>query len=152
MGQYPESCVCAIFDLDGTLADVGHRRHHVATRPKNWAAWNAAMGDDKPVEPIQRLLFMLHAAKYRIVICSGREVVFRENTERWLRDHLIPFDAIYMRAAKDHRDDGTVKSELLDQILADGWLPWIVFDDRSRVVDMWRERGLTCLQCAPGDF
>jgi probable HAF family extracellular repeat protein len=26
------------------------------------------------------------------------------------------------------------------------------FDDRNRVVDMWRSLGLTCLQVAPGDF
>jgi DNA transposition AAA+ family ATPase len=25
-------------------------------------------------------------------------------------------------------------------------------DDRDRVVDAWRDLGLVCLQCAPGDF
>ncbi len=57
-----------------------------------------------------------------------------------------------MRPEKDYRDDGTIKAELLDKILADGWEPWLVVEDRQRVVDMWRARGLTCLQCAPGDF
>ena len=27
-----------------------------------------------------------------------------------------------------------------------------VFDDRQKVVDMWREIGLTCMQVAPGNF
>ena len=27
-----------------------------------------------------------------------------------------------------------------------------VFEDRKRVVDMWRENGVTCYQVAPGDF
>lgn len=27
-----------------------------------------------------------------------------------------------------------------------------VFDDRSSVVTMWREHGVTCFQVAPGDF
>ena len=27
-----------------------------------------------------------------------------------------------------------------------------VVDDRQKVVDMWRENGLTCFQVAPGDF
>ena len=27
-----------------------------------------------------------------------------------------------------------------------------IFDDRSKVVDMWRDNGLTCMQVAPGDF
>jgi len=27
-----------------------------------------------------------------------------------------------------------------------------VFDDRDKVVNMWREIGLTCMQVAPGNF
>ena len=27
-----------------------------------------------------------------------------------------------------------------------------VFDDRTKVVNMWRENGLSCFQVAPGDF
>ena len=26
------------------------------------------------------------------------------------------------------------------------------FDDRDKVVNMWRENGLTCMQVAPGNF
>jgi len=33
-----------------------------------------------------------------------------------------------------------------------GWDPQLVFDDRTSVVDMWRSRGLTAVQVAPGDF
>lgn len=31
-----------IFDIDGTLADIAHRRHHVETKPKNWSAFQVA--------------------------------------------------------------------------------------------------------------
>jgi hypothetical protein len=27
-----------------------------------------------------------------------------------------------------------------------------VFDDRDKVVKMWRENGINCFQVAPGDF
>jgi hypothetical protein len=27
-----------------------------------------------------------------------------------------------------------------------------VFDDRDKVVNMWRKRGIPCFQVAPGDF
>lgn len=30
--------------------------------------------------------------------------------------------------------------------------PKLVFDDRTRVVDMWRQEGLRAVQVAPGDF
>ncbi len=34
----------------------------------------------------------------------------------------------------------------------DHWSVQFVMDDRQRVVDMWRSKGLKCLQVAPGDF
>ena len=36
----------AVIDIDGVLADVGHRLHHIQGRPKDWAAFFAAAGDD----------------------------------------------------------------------------------------------------------
>ena len=39
-----------VVDLDGVLADVRHRVHHVERRPKDWAAFFAAATDD-PVLP-----------------------------------------------------------------------------------------------------
>jgi hypothetical protein len=45
-----------------------------------------------------------------------------------------------------------IKGEILDQMLVDGYTPTIAVDDRNQVVDMWRARGLRCLQVAPGDF
>jgi hypothetical protein len=45
-----------------------------------------------------------------------------------------------------------VKKALLEQIHVDGFSPWLVLDDRDAVVKGWRNLGLTCLQCAPGDF
>lgn len=143
---------CVIFDIDGTICDLSHRRHHVATKPKNWKAFNEALHLDVPNEPVVRLLNTFADADHKIVLCSGREAVFREQTEEWLAEHKVAYHALYMRPAKDYRDDGTVKGELLDVILADGWKPWLVIDDRDRVVAMWRARGLTCLQCAEGNF
>ena len=32
-----------IVDIDGTISDVEHRRHHLMAKPKNWKAFNAAM-------------------------------------------------------------------------------------------------------------
>lgn len=141
---------CVIVDLDGTLCDVTHRRHHVLNKPKNWAAWNAGIIADKPHGPILQLLARFEAQE--VVLCSGREEVFRAVTQEWLGKHGVGYDALYMRGEKDYRDDGIVKGELLDRILADGYEPWLVIDDRKRVVDMWRSRGLMCLQCADGEF
>lgn len=143
---------CVVFDLDGTIADISHRRVYVENKPKNWAKFNATICDDIPNEPVVQLLRALHASKNPIVICSGREAVSKKVTVDWLARHDIPYSAIYMRRAKDYRQDDVVKADLLDELMNDGWYPWIVVDDRDRVVNMWRQRGFTCLQCAPGAF
>ncbi len=144
---------CILVDVDGTIADNGQRQHWVQSKPKNWKAYNATMIDDKP---IMNVINTIHALKahlgYAIVIVSARDGQFLETTSKWLNMHDVQYDQIYMRATQDYRDDAIVKSELLDQILAEGWDPHIVFDDRNKVVAMWRERGLQCFHVAPGDF
>lgn len=140
-----------IFDIDGTIADVSHRLPHLDKDPPDWKAFNRDIGDDTVHEPILRLLTTLKRTNC-IVLCSGRDAGFKRHTELWLTYNLVPYDALYMRPAGDRRKDHIVKMELLDQIIADGFQPWLVVDDRGSVVKAWRARGLTCLQCAPGDF
>lgn len=142
-----------IFDMDGTLADVTHRRPFITgTGKKNWAAWNERMGDDPPNMPIAALARMMAASGSTIIVCTGRHEEYRRLTETWLLLHEIPAHRVYMRPSKDSRADHVVKLELLARIRDDGFDPVLVVDDRSSVVAMWREAGLTCLQCAPGDF
>jgi FMN phosphatase YigB (HAD superfamily) len=141
-----------IFDMDGTLADVEHRRAHIRAKPKNWAAWNAGIGDDQPRPEIVHLAQMYHREGFEIIVCTGREENARVVTESWMLHHGVPCHALYMRANKDYRADDEVKAELLARIRADGFAPKIAVDDRNRVVAMWRAAGLICLQCAEGDF
>lgn len=140
-----------IFDIDGTLADTRHRQHYMLTKHKNWPAFYAAMSDDPPRSDVVELLRAL-AASYRIVLCSGRPANYRDATVTWLKDHRIPFWDLHMRAEGDFRDDTVVKREMLSLIRVVHGDPFLVVDDRDKVVAMWRAEGLTCLQCAPGDF
>lgn len=142
-----------IFDIDGTLADCSHRRQFVATKPKNWAAFEAGQSADGVLTRVRDTLYDFHQAGVKIVLCSGRNDHTREQTIQWLAHNQIPFHALYMRKSKDTRQDYIVKEELLDQLIADGYIDIImVFDDRQQVVDMWRRRGLIVHQVAEGDF
>ena len=141
-----------IFDMDGTLADVAHRRHHVQKKPKNWPAFNAAMREDAPNTPIIEMARVFADAGWDVLICTGREERYRRVTEEWLSRHAVPYARIYMRPTGDYRPDHVIKMEILDAIRAQGFDPHISVDDRNSVVAMWREAGLTCLQCAEGDF
>lgn len=142
-----------VADIDGTLANVDHRRPFISSRPKNWAAWNAAMSRDTVNEDIRWMLFRFQSdPNVRIIICSGRSDDTRDVTENWLYDKEIMYDQLYMRTAKDHRQDSIVKVELLQQIRYDYGNPYLWIDDRDQVVKAIRAEGVRVLQVAPGDF
>jgi hypothetical protein len=143
--------VIVAFDLDGTLALIEHRLHLIRSKPKNWPAFFRACAHDAPNVPVVGAAHALRSAGHRIEIWSGRSDIVRPQTECWLKQHEISFSVLRMRKEGDYRDDAVVKGEWLDSLPPDQ-RPVLVFDDRQRVVDMWRSRGVICCQLAPGDF
>jgi hypothetical protein len=140
-----------VCDIDGTLADCEHRRQFVATKPKNWAAFNAGAKNDLPILPVLNIIKLIRADRdSRLIICSGRESIYRPATEIWLARYGIGYNALYMRATKDYRSDAVIKEELLAKMREDGYRPTVVFDDRKRVVDMWIRNGLFVFDVAQG--
>jgi len=149
--KYPVNCV--LFDLDGTLFDVEHRRRYVQVEPKNWDAFNAACVLDKALPHVKLLHDMIYMFGYKIIYCSGRSDEFLPQTLGCLfSEYQVTHPDLRMRKAKDRRSDDIVKKEILDEILAEGYNPVFAVDDRDQVVKMWRENGIPCFQCAPGDF
>lgn len=142
-----------IFDIDGTLADIEHRRHHLDEEKPNWHAFNNEMGEDTPNKPIVALYKTLwDSGNYELILVSGRAEEHRKITENWLVWNEIPFERLLMRPLKDFRADYIIKEEILDKLRAEGKEILFTVDDRKQVVDMWRRNGITCLQCAEGDF
>ena len=139
-----------IFDIDGTLADVSERIHHVRKKPKNWPAFFEGMAQDKAIHSMVRLCNILYASGIRIVLCSGRNEEHRAQTVEWLAGQGVKYHDLLLRRSNDRRSDTEVKRELLGTVDKSKIL--FVVEDRSRVVEMWRSEGLVCLQCAPGEF
>jgi hypothetical protein len=55
-----------------------------------------------------------------------------------------------MRPVSDNRPDEQLKKKWLNELsVAERASIIAVFDDRQKVVDMWRKNGLTCFQVAP---
>ena len=166
-----------ICDLDGTLCNIEHRLHFVRPPPlidvlgiqdaddlaekhtkfkKNWNGFFKAMSEDTPHQWCVDIL--KHMSKDRtIIFCSGRPDNYRKETYAWLEKHglteKLQFDVyLYMRPRGDQRQDNIVKEIILDFEILPRFKPYLMIDDRQQVVDMWRKRGYTCLQCAPGGF
>ena len=141
-----------IFDMDGTLADVSHRKHFVENKPKNWDAFYKAMINDKPNSPVIMIARLLKAAGHRILIATGRPRRYQIPTLRFLDTVSVSYDAIYLRGDNDYRPDTVVKEFMLRKMKNDGYSPTIAFDDRKSVVEMWRLHDLFVFQVAEGDF
>ena len=140
-----------VFDLDGTLADCTHRLHFLETRPKDWDGFNAACHLDPPHGPVVALYRALHRSGVSVCILTGRSEDQRAKTRLWLQKHDL-VGALFMRPVGDHREDAELKREWLGRERARGCTPDLVFEDRARVVQMWRDEGIHCMQVAPGDF
>jgi hypothetical protein len=130
-----------LFDVDGTLANNNHRQQWVKTKPKNWAAYNQNMEKDTLILPVAKVFTALKVAGFKIICTTGREEDKREITEQWLHDNLVYPDQLIMRKSKDYRDDGIVKTEMLEEITKDNVIVGI-FDDRPKVLRAWRTKGL----------
>lgn len=193
-----------IFDLDGTIALIEHRRKYVTLLPgsavmvqgksaiyagpnekipgdywidhgpgvgtyswhpsdvkfkPNWPAFFAACVHDEPNTPVIRVLHSLMYSAADIRIFSGRSDEVREQTVQWLLLHTSLYArelntvTLRMRKEGDYTPDEVLKKQWLDELpTRDRMRLMAVFDDRDKVVKMWRDNGVACFQVAPGEF
>lgn len=139
-----------IFDLDGTLADVQHRRHYVEGGKKNFNSFYRACVNDKPNLPVICVAQALHTTGYSIWIFSGRSDLVKSETENWLSSHDVPYSKLLMRKDGDYTPDDVLKWSWMEPDWKDRIL--CIYDDRKKVVDMWRSKGIPCFQVAEGNF
>jgi len=137
----------AVVDIDGVLADVRHRLHHVRSNPKDWNAFFAAAPADpvldQGVETAARL-----AEVFEIVYLSGRPERCREDTLAWLRRYDLPDGRVLLRPQGDHRPARLLKVETLDRLSADRRVAVFV-DDDPQVLEAARVAGYDVL---PADW
>ena len=146
-----------IFDLDGTIALINKRRE-LSSKPNGKFDWDIFFNPknidlDEPNFPVINILKSLKNSGYKIVILSGRLETTKKATINWLNKYNVVFDDFKMR-----KNSPTGKY-ISDVELKRGWLKEIgkenvqfVFDDRNKLVEMWRNHGLTCFQVNEGDF
>ena len=143
-----------IFDLDGTLALNGHREYLVQGEHKNWQAFFRACVDDAPNYPVIKTFHLLQRlGSIDIVVWSGRSDEVEKETRDWLDDNEIFPDSLLMRRAGDFTPDEVLKRKWYEELGSHDKARLVaVFDDRDKVVAMWRSIGVACFQVAPGKF
>ena len=140
----PDTLPLAVIDLDGVIADVRHRLHHIDGAKKNWPAFFAEVGSDD-VLPEGRAVVDRLAGDHEILYLTGRPERTRPATEDWLTRHELPRGRVIMRRDDDRRPARMVKPALL-RSLSRGRQIAVVVDDDPAVCDALRAQGWPVLQ------
>jgi hypothetical protein len=133
----------AVVDVDGVLADVRHRLHHVTGHPKDWPAFFAGAADDGLLAEGEHTVRRL-AEVYEVVYLSGRPERLRQVTERWFGSHALPEGRLLLRPPGDFRPSRVWKVEMLES-LAQTRTVVVLVDDDPRVLDSARRAGFDVL-------
>ena len=142
-----------ITDIDGTLADISHRRRFVRDGKKDWKSFlsPSEVAKDAPNIPVIGVVNSLAASGFKIVAFSGRNEFLRQTTDQWFQTHGVSVHESFFRADGDYRRDDIVKEEMFhDVVNMAGHPPLFVIDDRKQVVDMWIRLGVFVFDVAQG--
>ena len=131
-----------VVDLDGTLVDVRDILHHVAGEERDFHAFHAASKDAPPHADVVDAVRAAHHAGRAVLVVTSREFIWRDLTLDWLAAHDVPHDQLVMRIVGDYRADHVVKAEMLDGLLADGYVVVEAWEDSDDIVELWRSRGI----------
>lgn len=142
----PNKQDCIICDLDGTLC------LHNGRSPFDYSK----VSTDIPNSDLISLLNIL-SIKYTILFVSGREGTFecRKDSMEWVSNNYgFPVDSshFFFREEGDMRPDDIVKEEIYTNYIEPEYNAVAVFDDRNKVVDMWRKHNLLTCQVNYGEF
>ena len=135
----PKAVIC---DLDGTLAI------HQGRSPYDFEKCDTDVVNDA----VRRVIKLFDADGATIIYVSGRDDSARDKTYDWLMRNDCPDGPLYMRETGDTRNDAVVKLEIFNEFIRGSYDVWLTIDDRDRVVKLWRDLGLTCLQAGYGAF
>lgn len=135
---------CIIVDIDGTIAEADNRNIYDLSR----------VHTDSPRTEIIKIIrgYIDYYDDINVLVVSGRDGKSLTETSEWLNTHFPFWNMLYMRGEGDNRCDSIVKEEIYLNHININYNVLAVFDDRKRVVDMWRKHKLNVLQVAEGDF
>jgi hypothetical protein len=147
-----------ICDIDGTIANISHRVELIPTevdkKQRDWKPFNEAGQHDVPYDHVVTLLRVFEEIGWVIILSTGRQELYKRETQDWLHKHNVPYHELFMRPKGDLRSDTEIKKDHYATLISMQDLDiQFVLEDRDKMVKMWREEiGLPCFQVKPGDY
>lgn len=132
----------AVIDIDGVVADVRHRLHHLEP-PRSWRSFFAAADQDELLAEGARLVVEL-AVDHEIVWLTGRPEWLRDTTLQWLVRQGLPGREAHLRPNHDHRPARLYKLGVLRRLAPRGIAAFV--DDDVEVIDAARAAGYPAVQ------
>lgn len=143
-----------MFDLDGVIADGGHRQHFLAAErsaDKDWAGFFNACVDDPVIEQGRRLVGAI-SEEFCVVILTARIHEIRDKTVAWLATNEVRHDWLILRGHREGAPSTEWKRGQLQQLQAAGADVELALDDDPRNTAMLRELGVTAMYIHSGYY
>ena len=134
--------------------------HNYRPWKPDWKSFYEACDQDKPISYTLEILINCVLSGRKVEIWSGRCESVREKTMLWIQKNLFsnyrlisrelmddPELKLKMRPEGDCTPDNVLKEQWLDEVLSKGKKIDFVFDDRPKVIRMWRRRGIFVFNC-----
>lgn len=141
----------ALWDIDGVLADCRHRLEHVRGKNRDYDLFHSLCDKDPLIEHYAHIMVGWRRLEpwNRVALVTGRTDNERVRTLEWLKRHkLFPryVDELHMRPHGDSSPSEDFKSAVLSSFNAarDRAVAYAV-DDRQKIIDMYRARGVPTL-------
>lgn len=136
-----------IFDLDGVLQDPKSRIQF--WKNKQYEKFNSIADLDDPIKDTVALCKILLNANYFIIFLTGRTEDYKNDTIVWLENNLNIHEGnqniqLIMRPINNIYSDAQFKKTAYEQLIEPFYDIAGVFEDRVKVVNMWRELQVTC--------
>lgn len=143
----PDSRPLAVFDVDGVLADVRHRLHHVERSGRHSPDWEAFFAAAPLDPPLAQGLALVHQAERdcEVAYLTGRPERCRADTLAWFAAHDLPAGTLVMRPDDDRSPARLAKPRWLTR-LTRGRVLAVVVDDDPAVCEAYRARGWTVIE------
>jgi hypothetical protein len=142
-----------IFDIDGTISDPTHRMKYIFPAPdqvtgkkgkRRFDLFHNACDQDTLLTPVVNIYRRFVAdPDVIVVLLTGRPDHVRDKTEAWFVQHgLEGYDELFLKTGDQHIPDFEQKASVADHVEEKYGQPIdMVFEDRQRVVAMWKRRG-----------
>ena len=123
----------AVFDIDGVLADVRHRLHHIESGRRDWDGFfDSASQDPALADGFQAAREAVESG-LTLVYLTGRPERCRLGTIQWVSEHGLPEGELIMRRDSDRRPARVLKVEALRRIASQAHVAYLVDDDAQVV-------------------